>query len=406
MSDPTSFPPSMDLPPQQRDAHLWRELLLLMQSSQDPAELQEAVLRGLVHDLGYTRAAVGLYDGHGNALSGWLVLDAAEPIDGQSLPTHTMSLSLQDDTGPLAQALHENRVVELWAGEPLLHSGQGQTLLRGRHYLILPLHLRENPVGVILVDELPPEEALPETKRASLRMLALHAAIALGSLRLCLDRAQRTAVIEERNRIALELHDNVSQTLYGLSYGLEACLHQLEPGSVVHQMLEKLHQNAADMQTQMRSLIFDMRSRQITADAFVSRLHRHVRAVSPVQTMALQIDLPGDFNQWPESLRDRLYQIAQEALANAARHANPSQIVIRLSRRAGQIELRVADDGEGFDQSEVDPDAHLGIQAMQARAHALGGNLDISSDLGEGTLVQVQVPVNQLSSPLDSIEDA
>ncbi len=84
------------------------------------------------------------------------------------------------------------------------------------------MSLREHSIGVILVDRLPAGQPLSPTDRLSLEHLAAHAGVALGSVRLCIYRAQREAITEERNRIASELHDSISQILYGLAYNLEA----------------------------------------------------------------------------------------------------------------------------------------------------------------------------------------
>jgi signal transduction histidine kinase len=255
------------------------------------------------------------------------------------------------------------------------------------------MSLREHPLGVILVDQLAATHPLSETDRLSLDRLAAHAGVALGSVRLCIDRAQRTAVTEERNRIAAELHDSISQILYGLGYGLDACIQLLphQPLEVQH-ALSQLYPRVLDAQAHMRNAIFGMWSNEIAADTLVAGLHRHLRSMCPTRTIALQIELPGDFDCWEPVTRIHLHRIAQEALSNAAKHANARQVIVALTCRDGLIEMRIQDDGQGFDLAEVDGSQHLGLQTMAERVKWLGGTFDIQSRPGEGTAVTITIP--------------
>lgn len=377
-----------------RDLDLLYELTLIMQSSVDPAELQEYILRGLVHKLGYRRVVVGLYDDGRSALTGWIALHAApEP---ESLPhvAHTDVVRLEEDEGPLARALKSGGAVEVLDGRaPTDSLDINERLAAGHHYIVLPMSLREHPLGVILVDRLPGNQPLPPTDRLSLERLAAHAGVALGSVRLCIDRAQREAVTEERNRIAADLHDSISQILYGLGYGLDACI-QLLPGQPgeVRQALGKLYPMVMDAQAQMRSAIFDMWSDRVTSDTFVAGLHRRLRTLCPAQTVALQIELPGDFDLWDAASRNHVYRVAQEALANAAKHANARQVTVALAHKNHHIELRVADDGRGFNSAGGDSSSRLGIQSMAERVNGLGGTFQVHSQPGGGTVVTATIP--------------
>lgn len=377
-----------------RDLDLLHDLALIMQSSVDPAELQEYILQGLVQEMGYRRAVIGLYDERRNTLTGWITL--ADSADAGQRPriAHTDTVSLDEDGGPLARALRSREIVEVLDGaSPTGFLGINDGLQVGQHYIVLPLSLREHLLGIILVDGLPPQRALSPIERLSLERLAAHAGVALGSVRLCIDRAQREAITEERNRIAVELHDSISQILYGLAYGLDACI-QLLPGKPtdVRQALTQLYPKVVEAQAQMREAIFNMWLDEITSDAFVARLHRHLRAVCPTRTIALQIELPGDFDRWEAATRGHLYRIAQEALANAAKHASARQVIVAVSHSNGHIELHVEDDGRGFNPANVDRSQHLGIQGMTDYTKSVGGQLEVCSQPGRGTVVTAKVP--------------
>jgi signal transduction histidine kinase len=302
--------------------------------------------------------------------------------------------------------------LEITDGEaPTTTSTGNSQLTTGTHYLVLPLSLRGQPLGVILVDDLPPGQRLSAAERLSLDHLATHAGVALGTVQLCIDRAQRLAVIEERQRIAADLHDNVSQVLYGLGYSLEAAIQLLAHEPQLQQMLAQLHTTVTEAQGRVRKTIFETKPDEVTAEAFVGGLHYTLRTISPAvipspaklpeqrrrspnqaETLDLRIDLPGDFDQWAELIRRQLYRVTQEALANTLKHAHARQMIVKLGRNEQQIELRISDDGDGFDLAKINPSQHLGLQTMAERIESLAGSFEIDSAFGEGTLLIATVP--------------
>jgi signal transduction histidine kinase len=199
--------------------------------------------------------------------------------------------------------------------------------------------------------------------------------------------------MQERTRIAADLHDSISQVLYGLAYGLDACI-QLLPGHPerVQEELRKLHPRVVDAQAEMREAIFTMRADEIASDTFTARLHRHLHAICPVRPHILRIELPGEFDAWDSALRGDLFRVAQEAMTNAAKHAAAERIIVTVGQTDGQVELRVEDDGQGFNRSDVDPQRSLGLQSMSERVERRGGRLEIRSDAHSGTLVLATIP--------------
>lgn len=377
-------------------SNLLRQLSMVLQSSVDPAELQEAILHSLVHDMGYRRALIGLYEEQLAILTGWIVLEQStnrEPTNNH-LPQigHTDTVYLKQERGPLVEAVKSQLLVEVLDGEPPTSSPHiNDRLIEGGHYLILPMSFAGQLVGVIVVDHLQPQQPLSSPENFSLEHLASYAAMALSSTNACIYRAQRTAIIEERHRIAAELHDNVSQTLYGLAYGLDACIQMLADKPNVQDLLTKLHATVVDAQSQMRQLIFDIQPDNFTADTFVAGLHRHLRTVSPTENIALSIDLPGQFDCWSDTIRMHLYRVAQEALANAAKHAAPHHVYVKLRQIEDYLELEVTDDGQGFNPAQIDNTKHFGIQSMARRIEAINGHFEISSIFGKGTIVTAKV---------------
>jgi signal transduction histidine kinase len=398
-----------ELAKRNRDLRLVRELSLVMQSSVDPAVLQESILRGMVNDLGYQRVMIGLYDQEPDSLSSWITVTADDDEETRQL-AHTTTVSLVGDTGPLARALKGKLVVEVIDGEaPTATTLFNEIVVTGPHYMVLPLSLRGQPIGVIIIDRLSSEQRLAQVDRVSLDTLATHTGVALGSMRLCIDHAQQAAITEERNRIAIDLHDNVSQILYGLAYGLEACAQMLPGQPDIREVLNQLLSNVTNAQSLLRQTIFDIRTETVTSETFAAGLHRQLHAVCPNSTTVLRIDLPGDFDQLDSMLRDNLYQIAREALANAAKHAQAAHIVVKLHFiESGELELRISDDGEGFSLQDVPSNQHLGLNGIAERTTSLNGKLNIHSTFGEGTLVTIKVPttINTQKDELTIREEA
>ncbi|GAB4426712.1 MAG: hypothetical protein Kow0031_06530 [Anaerolineae bacterium] len=385
-----------ELQQRNRDLSLVRELSLVMQSSVDPAELQESILRGIVYELGYPRATIGLYNEADDCLSSWITFENGREDSGiQPVISlaHTEKIPLNPSNSPLVRAVKGKLVVEVLDGQaPSALPELNCRLVTGSHYIVLPLSLRGQPIGVILVDRLPGQQRLSATERLSLDSLATHAGVALGSLYVCIDRVQQMAVSEERNRIAIDLHDNVSQVLYGLAYGLDACQQLIDETSPAQPMLGQLRNNVTGAQALLRQTIFDIRAETITGDRFVAGLHRQMRALCPTSAATLRIELPGEFDQWPLPVRENLFQVAREALANVAKHARARQVVVRLARRDAAITMHISDDGRGFNPAAVDGTRHLGLHSMQERAHALNGGMEIISATGKGTAITVTVP--------------
>ncbi len=385
---------NIELSRRNRDLNLIQELTLLLQSSVDPAELQELILRGLVHDLGYRRATIGLYEEEAHILTGWLTLEKIPTIVEPRQLSHATTISLHGESGPIARAVASCQPVEVFDGaRPVQDVSMARRLVTGKHYLVLPLTLRGHLLGVIIVDQLPVSQPLSDPERESLERLAAHAGVALGSVRLCIHRAQQQAILAERNRIAAELHDSISQVLYGLAYGLDACVQLLpEHPEMVRRELAKLQPVVADAQARMRKAIFAMHTIEITSDAFSARLHRHLHAICPARDLTLRIELPGEFDRWDEALRQQIYRVAQEAMTNAARHAEASRILVTVLSQGDRVGVRVEDDGRGFNPADIDPERHLGIRSMTARVQQLGGDLTIESKPNQGTVVLATIP--------------
>jgi len=228
--------------------------------------------------------------------------------------------------------------------------------------------------------------------QAAIEMLAAHAAIAIENARL-FERSRELSVVEERTRLARDLHDSVSQTLFSMSLVADAAsvLVERDPARAKKQ-LEGLRDMARAAAAEMRSLIFELRPADLDADGLAATLRKHVDVLGSVHSAEIEFKEDG-YRRLEPSVEREIYRVAQEAIGNALKHANASRIEVALQMANGTAKLLVTDDGAGFDPDASQMRAtRLGITSMEERAEAIGGNLRIKSG-PKGTRVQLEVPV-------------
>jgi GAF domain-containing protein len=209
--------------------------------------------------------------------------------------------------------------------------------------------------------------------------LAAHAAVLIEHARLY-EASRELSVLEERNRLARELHDALTQSLFGLRLRLEAG-DVAGAGSLLEEVFAEL-----------RSLIFQLRPPALEHEGLVPTLTKHLELVE--RTYGLDVALDADpVGPLAAETEQALFRIAQEAVTNVVRHADAAQVRVRLVRADGTVVLEVGDDGCGFDPHARAVSARrLGLVSMRERALGLGGRLDIDSTPGAGTTVRAEVP--------------
>ena len=217
------------------------------------------------------------------------------------------------------------------------------------------------------------------------------------------------AVLQEREQLALELHDGLSQSLAFLNIQAQAAQLYLQTGQeeAARVSMTRLAEVSREMQGDVRELIGSMLTVSLPIDGFCVALHQVVTQFEQRngRTVALVIDDPAamlsDPGLLPAPSGVQLIRIVQEALANVRKHAGaPDQIGVRLRVDAGQLHLAITDDGVGFDQAQPDiGDKHFGLEVMRQRAACIGGQLAVHSAPGEGTRVEVSVPVGEEKVP-------
>jgi PAS domain S-box-containing protein len=266
--------------------------------------------------------------------------------------------------------------------------GPGGPLSAGS-VLAMPLQVHDELLGVLEVTG-EQANAFDAEDLMLVETLAAASAIAIENIHLH-EQARQAAVLGERSRLARELHDAVSQTLFSASVIAESLprLWERKPERV-RQGLEQLQQLTHGALSEMRTLLLELRPTALAEGKMGDLLQQLVDAF--VSRSRVQVDLAVETQRsLPEQPKITLYRITQEALHNVSKHARATQVEVSLRDRGDQVELRVKDDGCGFDPHHVAPD-RLGLGILRERAESIDATLQIASQPGHGTEIRVLWP--------------
>jgi signal transduction histidine kinase/ligand-binding sensor domain-containing protein len=221
--------------------------------------------------------------------------------------------------------------------------------------------------------------------------LADQASLAIANAQL---RAQveQSAVAEERSRLARELHDSVTQSLYSLTLLAEAGQRTAGAGQLesAQRYLARLGEIGQQALREMRLLVYQLRPLALQEEGLVGALQQRLDAVERRAGVEARLVAEGDLSLSP-AVEEALYRIAQEALNNALKHASPTVVEVTIRAESGRVELRVSDNGRGFDAVRLPDEGGLGLVSMRERAERVGGSFDVQSTPGAGTEVRVVV---------------
>jgi signal transduction histidine kinase len=261
-----------------------------------------------------------------------------------------------------------------------------------RSELTVPISVKGNIIGVLDIQS-DQVNRFDHTDLELMRSLANQAGVAIENARLY-EQAKQVAVLEERQRLARELHDSVTQTLYGTTLYAQAAVGQLALGNLaqVAENLREIQDTSQEALAEMRLLIHELRPPVLAQDGLEGALQARLSAVEgrAGSKTSLKSDLAG---RLPAPIEEGLYRIALEALNNVLKHAHARTIAVSLSQRDKVVTMEIADDGSGFEPERTKGQGGLGLPAMQERAAALGGRLAVSSKPGEGTRLVMEVRI-------------
>jgi signal transduction histidine kinase len=272
---------------------------------------------------------------------------------------------------------------------------EGVELERGpygfiRSLMWVPLVSRGQLIGMLSIAKSRPDAYGPRAAELALA-IGRQAAAALDNAQLH-ERARQAAALEERERLARDLHDSVTQSLYGASLYAEAAGRALADGEVEPAVanLEELRGTIQEAQAEMRLLLFELRPPLLEEQGLTGALRSRLNAVEV--RAGLVTSFEGEAApRLPAEIEQELFRIAQEGLNNVLKHAHATRVSVRLDVSDGRIALEIADNGLGFEPS-LGGGGGFGLASLQQRAERLGGTLRLDSAPGSGTRVCVEVP--------------
>jgi signal transduction histidine kinase len=345
----------------------------------------EPVLQKLVHsarELGGARyAALGIPDGEG-AFASFITSGMSDELIGAMGPlprTHGMLGAMLDSPEP--------HLTDDITADPRFRGWWPRAHPMMRSFLGVPIVDREGAViGAIYLTEKLDGSMFGSEDQKLIELLAAHAAIAIENARLH-ERSRELHIIEERNRLARELHDSVTQRLFGVALAAESAQTLLERdrGKAAEE-LQRVSELARGAMEELRAVVFELRPGSLEAEGLATVLRKHVEVLRRVSGQAIVLKVH-DVPRLKPDVATQILRIAQEALGNALRHSGATCIKVSLCGST----LTVSDNGSGFDPDGPEVRGQrLGLTSMQERATELGGTLTISSTPGEGTTVELR----------------
>lgn len=300
----------------------------------------------------------------------------------QELPAHD---------GPLGRMLHQ--------GKPALvpdvpSSGlfdPPDLLPRSDVCAMAPMRARGRPVGVLALFG---RAGQPFRARdiTLLGSVADHTGIAVENARLR-RKAEQAAAQEERERLARDLHDSVTQSLFSLTLFSEAARGLVSNGDLAgtQPLLDDIHDSARRALKEMRLMIYELRPPDLAREGLIGALRRRLAVVEGRVGLTAQVQAD-TLVELPPATEEAFFHIAQEALNNVLRHAGASEVTIRLYAAGDDMALEIQDNGRGFEPALVANQGGLGLTSMRERAERLGGSMSIGARPEGGTQISVRVP--------------
>ncbi len=261
----------------------------------------------------------------------------------------------------------------------------------------VPMTVGDSVVGVLCITQAS-SRALSERQVRLLSAIASQTALIVQNVRFY-ERLESYAILEERARLARELHDGLAQGLGYLHLKVQQTLRRLRQGRPVDTAAELAEMRAViqDLYAQARAAISGLRAPFDPNRPFADNLRAYIEHVAERFPLALHLDLSDPHLDLPPTVAAHVFRIVQEGLNNVVKHANAERATVRVRNGPGGLTVAIEDDGQGFNPDEVAADhTHFGLNIMRERAEALGGTLQVRSELNRGTVITLHVPQEHL----------
>jgi signal transduction histidine kinase len=335
-------------------------------------------------------AALGIPDGAGG-FRRFLVAGMSDELIASMGPlprTHGMLGAMLEAEGAyLTDDIHTDPRFRGWwpRAHPDMRSFLGVPIVAPEEGVIGAFYLTEKETG----------PSFDTHDQELIELLAAHAAIAITNARLY-ERSRELSILSERNRLALELHDVVSQKLFSLNLAAEAAATLLDRGpEQARPQLERVRDLARESLAELRSLIFGLRPAELGRDGLEGVLRKEATMLQHAHGVQVRVDADGAPPDVEPACAGEILRIVEEALHNAVRHAQAQTVTVHLHGSDHALHAEVSDDGIGFDPTDPElRSRHLGLTSMEERSRELRGRLTFAPRPGGGTVVSLEVPVD------------
>jgi signal transduction histidine kinase len=338
--------------------------------------------------VGARYAAIGVPEPEGDEFARFVTVGMSDELVASLGPlprTHGLLDAMLRDPSPYRTAdITQDRRFRGWwpAAHPQMRS-----------FLGVPIVSAGDVIGAIYLTDKRDGPAFTAGDEAAVVLLASHAAIAIDQARLFED-SRELALVQERGRLARELHDAMSQSLFSLQLAADTALRLLaDDPAAAAAPLATVRDLAARLSGELRSSVDGLRPADLARDGLAATLRNQLGLAGRAHDTPVDVDV-ADLPELDPDVEHEVLRIAQEAVSNALRHARATRVTVTAGTGpGGGLRLTVADDGRGFD-----PDARglrarrLGLTSMHERAASLGGSLAVRSAPGRGTTVEVGLP--------------
>jgi len=262
--------------------------------------------------------------------------------------------------------------------------------------LCAPITVKNRPIGLLCAIN-SRTHRFGQAQIDFLAILAAFAATAIENARLA-EETRYVLLASERDRIAREMHDGISQSLFSVALGLEVCRKQVarDPEAVADR-LKDLQVQVDLSRSELRRFIYDLRPLKLQELGLVGAVEYWMREVCPADKVHSEVEVSGERVTLGPSLEACLYRVAKESIANAMKHGNPTRIDVFLSYERDGVRLVITDNGSGFvpEIAAASPQSEsgIGLKSIEHRVQAEGGRLLIASSPGHGTRIDVVIPL-------------
>jgi signal transduction histidine kinase len=260
----------------------------------------------------------------------------------------------------------------------------------------VPIYSKGDLIGALYLTDKQDGADFSQTDLQIVEMLALQAAIAIENARLY-EQTERLAILEERERFARDLHDGIIQSIYAVGLALDQVKHDIPTADTAAMaQIDVSLKSLASVIQDIRNYIFDLRPHALKFQGLKARMEGLIKELRVNTLLPIQTEIAEDIDHYVSDLQaSHVFHICHEALANTARHAKATQILVRLVKEDGLIKLEVEDNGIGFEFNPQLSPGHRGLANILSRAAQIDAKLQIKSASNQGTCLTLTFPANR-----------